>query len=756
MTVDREKIRRWYAGQREDAAPKPILAPSRAKIPQAMRDATRWVVWKQIGRAGKTTKVPFQTNGVEASSTDPATWTDFETAWAASSSAAGIGFVLGDGWFGVDQDDSLDNAAAIPSYTEQSPGGNGLKTICFDPDFSMDRGRRFGNVEIYANGRYFAITGLHWLGTPETVEPCSAEVSALVARLDVQKKSKRAPSLTAEERAWKYIEKMPDAVSGQGGHDRTFEAACVCVRFDLDESAMWRIMHRFNDLKTAGEHWSDAELAHKIKSACERAAADRGKLLNESKKPVSNIGTALGQRDPDTGRLILSPKRTLPTAEAFLHEFYSHDDGPALTTYAGVAYAWRNNRHEPIEEAALNNQLYPWLHDALRFTKSDGLIDFEANPTTVNQARQSILDHAYIASDLQSPCWIKPRSVDLPAHEVLPCRSSNLHLPTGIFSAPTPRLFVTSSLDFDYDPEAPVARQWEQFLLDVFEGDIESIVLLQQWFGYCLTANTRLQKMLLLIGPKRSGKGTIARVLGKLIGEGNVAGPTTSSLAEQFGLQDLIGKSVAIVSDARFGGPDASTVVERLLCISGEDKLSVPRKFLGAIALKLGVRMVFLSNETPRLSDASGALAGRFVVLHLKKSWYGHEDAFLTDKLIKELPGILKWAIEGWHMLREQGYFSIPASSKAITEEIEDAMSPMGAFVRERCVVDQDHRIYATDLFEAWKAWCKDQGRAHAGTVQSFGRDVRAVLPSITTGQNVARFYKGITTQARLAMEMDL
>lgn len=56
--------------------------------------------------------------------------------------------------------------------------------------------------------------------------------------------------------------------------------------------------------------------------------------------------------------------------------------------------------------------------------------------------------------------------------------------------------------------------------------------------------------MLLIVGPKRSGKGTIARVLTRLIGNGNVSGPTTSSLAGPFGLQPLIGKTLAIVSDA--------------------------------------------------------------------------------------------------------------------------------------------------------------------------------------------------------------
>ena len=57
--------------------------------------------------------------------------------------------------------------------------------------------------------------------------------------------------------------------------------------------------------------------------------------------------------------------------------------------------------------------------------------------------------------------------------------------------------------------------------------------------------------MFLLVGPKRGGKGTIARVLRRLIGAHNVAGPTLASFATNFGLQDLVAKSLAVISDAR-------------------------------------------------------------------------------------------------------------------------------------------------------------------------------------------------------------
>ena len=54
-----------------------------------------------------------------------------------------------------------------------------------------------------------------------------------------------------------------------------------------------------------------------------------------------------------------------------------------------------------------------------------------------------------------------------------------------------------------------------------------------------------------------------------------------------------------------------SIVVERLLSISGEDTLTVDRKYREPWTGQLPTRIVILSNELPRLTDSSGALASR-------------------------------------------------------------------------------------------------------------------------------------------------
>ena len=118
-----------------------------------------------------------------------------------------------------------------------------------------------------------------------------------------------------------------------------------------------------------------------------------------------------------------------------------------------------------------------------------------------------------------------------------------------------------NALDYEFQPDAPQPNQWLEFLNSLWADDQQSIETLQEWFGYCLLPDTRHHKILLTLGPPRSGKGMIARAQRGLIGPKNVVGPALSSLAHPFGLQQLLGKSLAIISDARIGRTDTAPLL---------------------------------------------------------------------------------------------------------------------------------------------------------------------------------------------------
>ena len=76
----------------------------------------------------------------------------------------------------------------------------------------------------------------------------------------------------------------------------------------------------------------------------------------------------------------------------------------------------------------------------------------------------------------------------------------------------------------------------------------------------------------------------------------------------------------------------------------------------------------------------------------------------LTAKLLEELPGILRWAIDGWRRVRKQVYITQPRGGDNAVEQMIDMATPIPAFLRDRCVVRADAAVPKEDLFAAFKA----------------------------------------------------
>ncbi len=318
--------------------------------------------------------------------------------------------------------------------------------------------------------------------------------------------------------------------------------------------------------------------------------------------------------------------------------------------------------------------------------------------------------------------------------------------------------FSTYALDYDFNPQAPIPEHFHGFLESIWPGDDEQKDTLQEWFGYLLTPDTSQQKIAFLLGPPRSGRGTIARVIRAMIGSQNVAGPTLSGLGGPFGLSTMIGKPVAIIADAKLSGrADAGAIVERLLNISGEDVVDVNRKNKDQWTGKLPTRLMMLANELPRLPDQAGALASRFLMFRFRKSFLGKEDRELDGRVRLELPGILLWAMEGRRRLLQRGKFLQPAAGQSDLQQIKDFNSPVGSWLRERANIGDGLKVNCDVAFTDWKQWCELNNVERPGNKATFSRNLRAVVPELDTSQyrigkddggGRAREYIGIDLKA--------
>jgi putative DNA primase/helicase len=425
------------------------------------------------------------------------------------------------------------------------------------------------------------------------------------------------------------------------------------------------------------------------------------------------------------------PSDPMAVARHVTHS-YDHDGHLTLRYWRGTWMEWQQSCWTETENIAVEARARVQLEHATYKDTSGALKPWQPSNRKIADVTGALMAITHLPAATDPPSWHRGNG-PVPAHEIIACANGLLHVGTRKLLAHTPAYFGTTAVPFAYDPAAPSPIRWLRFLTDLWPDDQDSIDALQEFFGYVLSGRTDLHKIMLLIGPTRSGKGTIARILTALIGKGNAAGPTLASLGTNFGLSPLLGKPLAVVSDARLGSGSEHQVVERLLSISGEDMITIDRKYREPWTGRLPSRFLILSNELPRFGDASGAIAGRFIVLVMTQTWLGKENTTLTRELLAELPGILSWALDGLDRIAATGTMTSPQSSTDAIVALHDLVSPVSAFVRDQCRTGGGE-VAVSDLFNAWKAWA-EANNFRPGNSATFGRNLRAVIPMLRVAQ---------------------
>jgi putative DNA primase/helicase len=747
-------------------------------------------------------------------STFDAAWSTF---LAGGFDGIGYVFSKDDPYVGIDLDNCLKDGRPLEwardfisdfagTYGEISPSGNGVKLWCsgklegdgtrrngFGPDGS-------GAIEMYDQRRFFAMTGQMWDETCVYIEEFPLEIAELYAKLKAPKSSKvkpieqpapapRATSLIhTDAEVIAEIERNPKVrdlwMGYSGGHPSPSEAdlaLCNHLAFLCGPGRHDQVKRLFLQSGLGVRDKTRDRVDYLDKFSIPKAYENRSQYYSwprprkqGSSPPPSANGTghldaadvAVNEAEDDPhrlGRLFLKSREAGGKRTVVYHRGDFHSwDGTAYRPFpdhevnAGTSKVCRQE-FDRLNRIAIRK----WEANGKKNAKDEETpkpIARKVGTRLIGDVAQAIRGETLLAGTVDPPAWLIDHP-PFPAEDVLPTSNALVHLPSfvdgkaGAIAKPTPGFFCPYALDYPFNPDAETPVAWADFLASIWSHDPEAIDTLQEWMGHLLTPDASQQKIGVLIGPTRSGRGTISRVIRGLIGASNVASPTFSGLASHFGAACLIGKPVAIVGDARQSRQsDWAVALERLLMISGEDAIVIDRKNRPAWEGKLPTRLMLISNELPHFPDQSGALAGRFLLLRFTESFLGKEDRTLDAKLQAELPGILLWAIEGWKRLRNRGRFLQPKSGQDLIDQMRDLSSPVGAFIRERCEIGPGNMIPRTDLFQAWKDWCLDRNR-EPGSEESFGRNLRTACPHLGVTQprdaqgKRFRAYEGIRLQ---------
>jgi len=780
-------------------------------IPQDIQQKTRWILWQWEFREDspgkfRWSKVPYSGRWHEcdehwhrAKSNDPETWTSLKEVLSRLKRFDGIGYLLGDGFTGIDLDKCRDPLTGeikeqelriiqeLQSYTEISPSGTGVKILV---KAEKPQGRcRVGNFEMYSQGRYFTITGHHLAGTPKIIEARQEEINLLHARMfpPVAKPSRNGkcrPSTEVnldDEQILTIARQAKNADKFNKLWDGDWHSLGYPSQSEADEAlvgmlAFWcgphsdRIDTLFRRSGLYRDKWERLDYRERtiervIDSQEEYYQCHDQELrgmerdIEEIVKPVEIAPAQIVKKDDFHNQPETQPAKK-DGKDAFhfqrLAEQFLEESGQILLKYQEKLYVYRKDHY--VEETELNDKLRQFLLRH-KIPHNNNLVG-NVVPIIGSMVFKSADDYPAMPFHIGMEAF--PNNVIAYRNGLLDVEK---HLAGDNTLLPhTPKWVSTICLPHDFDPDAR-CPSWESFLDQVFEGDQEKKNLLQEWFGYCLMHDTSQHKLMVLTGVPRSGKGTTMRVLEALVGAENAAGYNLHSLADKFGLHKLVGKLVAFIGEVNLANSrDKYRILETLNSIVGEDKVDVEEKFKPeGKSQKLPVRFVIACNDLPNFVDPSGALSARLLVLDYAISFEGREDRSLEQKLVAEVSGISNWALAGYARLRFNGTFTVPAQSQALVNEFRRENSDTYAFIQDCILVegqlnpgnlgsiqftDKSMSVSSKILEARYERWCMENN-IEKPSLKWMCRNLKTILPKLREERrmvcgNRERYYFGI------------
>jgi putative DNA primase/helicase len=295
-----------------------------------------------------------------------------------------------------------------------------------------------------------------------------------------------------------------------------------------------------------------------------------------------------------------------------------------------------------------------------------------------------------------------------------------LHLESGDLLAHDRALLLTKLAPAEYDPSAEAPR-WQAFLERIFAGDRDLIGFIQRAVGYSLTGLTREQVVFILYGSGANGKTTFVEAIRALLGDYAQQTPAETFLERR----DTIPSDIARLRASRFvaavetpeGRRLNETMVKRLV---GGD--TVTARFLRQEWFEFVPRFKawIATNHRPVIRGTDEAIWRRIRLVPFTVTIPEKErDPELRVKLLGELPGILRWAVEGCGDYLRDG-LGEAEPVKAATAAYRSDSDLVGSFIEELCVVRPDVKAKAGDLYAAFVAWCEQAGERERLTQKAF------------------------------------
>jgi putative DNA primase/helicase len=276
--------------------------------------------------------------------------------------------------------------------------------------------------------------------------------------------------------------------------------------------------------------------------------------------------------------------------------------------------------------------------------------------------------------------------------------------------------FFSMLIPVTYDGAASCPR-WKSFLDRIFRNNPDKdkiIEFIQRALGYTLTGDTSERAIFLMHGLGANGKTVFIRVLEALFGD---YGAAVSSTTFTTAMSTNVRNDLARLKGKRFvwASENSSDTVldeEMIKRITGGDTITCRFLFKEEFEYRPNFHIWWIFNHKPKIKDATDSIWDRIYLIPCEERIpLEEQDKHLTDKLLKELPGIFNWACDGYFKYKRDGGLNPPPAVKEATKEYRESEDVLAEFLAETFDGGQraaigDVRMPFKRIWDLWTNWC--------------------------------------------------
>ena len=382
--------------------------------------------------------------------------------------------------------------------------------------------------------------------------------------------------------------------------------------------------------------------------------------------------------DKKTGDIVSSALNTARLAELIFHEFNLHF---LTTSDSDEIWFYNGSYYEPNGESVIRY----WV---------ERLLDEE----TTEHYKREIL--GYIKD--KNP---KKRNIFNADVNLINLKNGVYNIKTGELQEHSPENYFINEIPVIYNKDADCPKIKKFFSEVIYEDDI---VVLQEFFGYCLYRRYNIHRAVMLIGDGKNGKSTMLGLLTRFLGKENVSGKELQNIIEnRFGIASLYGKL------ANIAGEIPNKVLKRtgiFKSLTGEDLVNADKKFKSDFDFINYAKLIFSTNTLPRSNDDTYAFFRRWILISFPNTFEGKKcDKDLLEKISteSEISGLFNWAVQGLQRLLKNSDFSYNKSVDEVMEQYKTLSDPVYAYVQDFLTCKTGEYILKEELRKHYTKWCK-------------------------------------------------